>query len=115
MSGGGPALIWSPFADEDSAAAAAARLIEEGLVACANIIPQMRSLYVWRGERGETRECGVLFKTDAALLEQATRRLAELHPYETPAVIGWRADSVAPATAAWLGELAGEAPRKAGA
>jgi periplasmic divalent cation tolerance protein len=114
MSGGGPALIWSSFADEDSAATAAARLIDEGLVACANIVPQMRSLYVWRGERGEARECGVLFKTDAALLQHATARLAEIHPYETPAVLGWRADSAAPATAAWLGELAaGDALPKA--
>src|SRR5690606_34158659 len=76
------ALIWCPFADEASAAAAANRLLDEGLVACANILPPMRSLYIWRGERGDTREVGVLFKTDASLLERATARLAEIHPYD---------------------------------
>ncbi len=101
------ALIWCPFADEASAAAAAARLLDEGLVACANILPPMRSLYVWRGERGEAREVGVLFKTDAALLERATARLAEIHPYDTPAVLGWRADTAAPATRDWLRALVG--------
>jgi periplasmic divalent cation tolerance protein len=99
------ALIWSPFADEASAAVAATQLLDEGLIACANILPPMRSLYVWRGERGESQEVGVLFKTDASLLDQATARLAEIHPYETPAVLGWRTDTAAQATRAWLREL----------
>jgi periplasmic divalent cation tolerance protein len=99
------ALIWSPFADEVSAASAASTLLDEGLIACANILPPMRSLYVWQGERGEAREVGVLFKTDAALLEQATARLAAIHPYETPAVLGWLADTAAPETQEWLRSL----------
>ena len=105
MTSAGPALIWCPFADETSAATAADRLLAEGLVACANILPPMRSLYVWRGERGDARECGVLFKTDAALLERAVERLAQVHPYEEPAVVGWRVDAATPGTAAWLAEL----------
>jgi periplasmic divalent cation tolerance protein len=100
------ALIWSTFGDEAAAEAAAGALLDERLVACANIVPALRSLYQWHGERGESTETGVLFKTDAALLERAVARLAQLHPYETPAIVGWRADSAAPATAQWLGGLA---------
>jgi len=99
------ALIWSPFADEESAAAAARTLLDEGLVACANILPPMRSLFVWQGERGEQVECGTLFKTTAALLDRAVARLEAIHPYESPAILGWRADVTAPATAAWLATL----------
>ena len=106
------ALIWCPFADEASAAAVAGQLLDEKLVACANILPPMRSLYSWQGERGEAVEVGVLFKTDAALLDQATARLAELHPYDAPAVLGWRADTAARPTAEWLrGLVRGEDPR----
>ena len=105
------ALIWCPFADEDSAADAANRLLDEGLVACANILPSMRSLYVWQGERGEARECGVLFKTDASLLDRATARLAEIHPYDTPSILGWRADVAARPTAQWLWDSVRGAPR----
>ncbi len=101
----GPALVWSPFPDGDSAAAAASALLDERLIACANILPPMRSLYLWRGAHEESEECGALFKTDAALLDRAVARLNQLHPYEEPAVIGWRYDSAAPATAAWLGAL----------
>ena len=100
------ALIWSPFENEEAAAKAASQLLDERLVACANIVPGLRSLYVWHDERGEASECGALFKTTGALLDRAVARLCEIHPYETPAITGWRVDAVAPATAAWLGELA---------
>jgi len=96
------ALIWCPFADEASAAAAAQQLLDERLIACANILPAMRSLYSWQGERGEATEVGVLFKTDASALDRATARLAEIHPYDTPAVLGWRTDTAARPTAEWL-------------
>jgi periplasmic divalent cation tolerance protein len=99
------ALIWCPFATEDAAAAAAGQLLDEGLIACANILPAMRSLYVWQGERGEANECGALFKTEAGLLERAVARLAAIHPYDTPAIAGWNVDAAPPATLAWLGEL----------
>ena len=101
------ALIWCPFADEDSAAAVAGRLLDEGLVACANLIPAVRSLYVWNGERGESRETGCLFKTRADLLDAAVARIAALHPYDTPAVVGWLCGAAAEPTLAWLEQLAG--------
>lgn len=102
------ALIWSTFATETDAERAASALLDEGLIACANLLPGVRSLYVWNDERGEGREVGVLFKTDARVLDHAIARLAELHPYETPAIVGWRADAAAPATAQWLGGVAGK-------
>jgi periplasmic divalent cation tolerance protein len=62
----------------------------------------MRSLYIWQGARSETNEVGVLFKTDASLLTLATARLSEIHPYDTPAVLGWRVDTAPRATKDWL-------------
>jgi len=96
------ALIWCPFPDEASAEKAASQLLDERLIACANIVPAMRSLYVWDGKREEASEVGVLLKTDASVLTRATARLAELHPYDTPSILGWKADSVTRPTAEWL-------------
>jgi len=99
------ALIWCPFPDEDSAARAATQLLDEKLIACANILGPMRSLYEWNGARGDARESAALFKTDAALLDAAVARIAALHPYDAPAVLGWRCDAAAPTTAEWLAAL----------
>ena len=99
------ALIWCPFPDEESAAAVASALLDEGLIACANLLPAMRSLYVWKGERGDAREVGALLKTRADRLEAALARLVELHPYDTPAAVAWQSDAAAPATLEWLSDL----------
>lgn len=101
----GPALVWCPFPDADEAARVAGILLDENLIACANIVPVMRSLYVWNGERGDGEEAGVLLKTNAALLEKLVERLGALHPYAEPAILGWRCDSASPGTTAWLGGL----------
>lgn len=100
-----PALIWCPFPDSDSAGSVTDRLLDEGLIACANLLPGMQSRFTWRGERGEAAEIGVLLKTNAALLEATIARLADLHPYDEPAILGWLCDDAAPTTAAWLGAL----------
>ena len=102
---GGPALMWCPFPDAQTAASAGDALLGEGLVACVNIVPGIETRFVWRGQHTITQEVGVLLKTDAALLAAAIARLAELHPYEEPAILGWCCDAAAPATAAWLGAL----------
>ena len=99
------ALIYCPFPDDASAADVAERLLAEKLIACANIGGAVRSLFVWNGERGEATEVGVLFKTREALLDRAVARIAQLHPYEAPAVLGWRCDTAAEATAKWLSAL----------
>lgn len=105
----GAALIWCPFPDEASALDAIRRLLGENRIACANILPTMRSLYLWQGAVEESAETGVLFKTTAVLLDSAIARLSVLHPYDTPAIIGWQADAAAPQTLGWLDDMLGKA------
>ncbi len=98
----GAALAWCPFPDSESARAAAGTLLDERLIACANILGAIESHFVWEGARASGTEVGVLFKTTAERLEDLVERLGELHPYDTPAIFGWLVDEVHPATLAWL-------------
>ena len=98
-------LIYAPFPDRETARAVITQLLDEKLIACANLLGEVESLYEWDGERGEGCEIGVLFKTDASLLARAVVRIETLHPYEAPAVSGWNCDAAGTATAAWLGAL----------
>jgi periplasmic divalent cation tolerance protein len=100
-----PALIWCPFPDRECAAGIAQTLLDDGLIACANMLGEIQSFFVWNGERGEATETGVLLKTNSLMLDAAITRLVELHPYDEPAILGWRCDATAPGTAAWLGAL----------
>lgn len=98
---GKAALIWCPFADEESARAVLGQLLDERLVACGNCLPGVSSLFNWDGARGEGEEVGVLFKTTAALLDPAITRLEALHPYEQAAITGWTVRS-GEGTLRWL-------------
>lgn len=98
---GEAALIWCPFPDMDSARQVADALIGERLIACANLLPGVHSLFLWQGERCGIEECGMLCKTAAPRLAAAMARLGELHPYDTPALVGW-AVLADPGTLTWL-------------
>lgn len=98
------AMIWCPFPGKEAAREAASALLEENLIACANIIAPVESLFRWEGEIQSSEEVCVIFKTTFSVLEQATDRLAQLHPYDTPAIMGWHVDAAPPPTLAWLAD-----------
>lgn len=102
------ALIWCPFPDTETAKATADALLEERLVACVNILGTMHSMFIWEGDRQSATETGVLMKTHADRLEQAIARIERLHPYDTPAILGWRCDVANEATRAWLADPDGK-------
>lgn len=103
MSEPSAALVWCPFPDTKSAKVAAELLLEERRIACANIIPGIVSVFEWHGVCSTSDEVAVLFKTTADRLDGLVIRLGECHPYDTPAVVGWRCDAAHPETLEWLG------------
>ena len=96
------ALVWCPFPDSDSARAVAGQLLDERLIACANILGGIESHFIWQGAQASGTEIAVLFKTTSECLALLVARLGVLHPYDTAAIIGWRCDAAHPATMAWL-------------
>ena len=102
------ALVWCPFPDKAAALATAHTLLSEKLIACANIFPAIESVFEWQGEPSSAKEVAILFKTSADAMHALIARLGELHPYDTPAITGWRCDATHPATLTWLdGSLSG--------
>lgn len=99
------ALAWCPFPDREAARMASSALLDEGLIACANIIGNIEAIFIWDGERNSANEVAVLFKTNDGLLESLVERLGQLHPYDTPAIMAWSCDVAHPATLAWLGAI----------
>lgn len=102
------ALIYSPMPDAEVARSVAGQLLNEKLVACANIFGPMESIFVWNGAQDQSVEVGVLFKMTRTKLDLAIKRLGELHPYETPAIVGNVCDAAHPNTLAWLAQQVGE-------
>ena len=95
-------LVHTTFANEDDAARVARVLVEERLIACANILPGARSLYRWEGEVKDEREVVVLMKTRKQDWAAFVSRLHELHPYDTPECIATRIATGSPRYLQWL-------------
>ena len=84
-------LVTTP--DAEVAEGLVRALVEEGVVACGNILPGITSIYRWRGEVERATEALVVFKTTAAGAARLERRVPELHPYEVPEVLVLPVDS----------------------
>ena len=62
-------------------------LVSERLVACANIVPGIVSIFRWEDAVQRESEVLVILKTTEAGLSRLTDRLVELHPYDVPEVV----------------------------
>jgi len=78
-------LVTAPSAD--AAASLARTLVEEGLCACGNVVPGIRSIYRWEGKVQDGAEALLVLKTDRRLVGALKSRLPEIHPYQVPELL----------------------------
>ena len=79
-------LVYTTAPDSGVAEAIGSQLVEERLAACVNVLPKMRSIYIWQGEVQKDDEVVALIKTRAAMAAKVIARIEDLHPYDVPAV-----------------------------
>jgi periplasmic divalent cation tolerance protein len=68
----------------DEARKIARRLVEEKLVACAQITPWIESIYVWNDQLETSQESKVVFKTTLDQYELVAKTIQEHCSYEVP-------------------------------
>lgn len=83
----GALLVLCTCANREEADRLANALVSEQLAACANILPQIRSVYRWQGAIEQADEILILIKTSEKVFPQLRDRILELHSYDTPEVI----------------------------
>jgi periplasmic divalent cation tolerance protein len=88
--------------DADRAISLARALVDEGLAACVNVVPGVRSIYRWEGKVEEADEVLCLIKTRAEIFDRLRRRVAELHPYDVPEILSFAVDDGSPAYLDWV-------------
>lgn len=80
-------LVYVTAPDSEIAAGIASTIVSERLAACANILPEMHSVYHWEGKVEQSREVVLLFKTQADLIAPLMERITALHPYDVPCIM----------------------------
>lgn len=80
-------LLLTTWPDEEGARQAAKVWLDQKLVACVNILPQMQSLYIWNGELNRGTEHQMLLKTTAIRAKELEYSIVQMHPYECPEIL----------------------------
>ena len=85
-----------------SAERLARTVVEEGLCACVNVVPGVRSFFRWEGRVDAAGEQLLVLKTTAAAAPALRARLVELHPYQVPEVLELAVSDGLPGYLQWL-------------
>jgi len=80
-------VVYTTIDSEQDARKIAHLLLEEQIVACVNIIPNVESIYRWKGNIEEKKEFILIAKTVDDNATKAIKRIKEFHTDELPDVI----------------------------
>jgi periplasmic divalent cation tolerance protein len=77
-------------------------LVERRLAACVNLVPNLTSIYRWRGAVEEAEEVLLVIKTTEAQLAALEAAVRELHSYEVPEFLALRVEAASQPYLEWL-------------
>ena len=82
----------------------ARELVRRRVCACVNVVPGLRSVYIWKGAVEEDAESLLVIKTRADRFRALERAVAEVHPYEVFELIATQVETGNAAYLSWLDE-----------
>ena len=98
-------LIYLTIGDREKALTLARALVRERLLACANVVPGITSVYEWQGKICEEGEALLVGKTTRARLDALKARVQALHDYECPCLVALSVTDGLPPFLAWVAEM----------
>jgi periplasmic divalent cation tolerance protein len=102
----GPYILCLVTIDDFEKAVVIARtIVVQKLAACVNIIPEIRSIYSWKGEICDDRERLMIIKTRRSLFSKLQELITEMHPYEVPEIICFTIEDGLPDYLRWIHDV----------
>ena len=77
-------------------------MVEKGLVACVNIIPQIRSIYKWKEKLHNEEEMLLVMKSRKDRTEEIIDYIRKNHSYEIPEIVSLPITSGSEKYLAWI-------------
>ena len=79
-------------------------LLDERLIACANIIGPMASHFHWKGKVEQAEEFLIIMKSRSDLFELLSNLVARVHSYEVPEIVAIPIIAGSKSYLAWIDE-----------
>jgi len=83
-----PIVVFCTTPDFECAQNIATTLVEEKFAACCNIIQGLVSIYRWENKIQREDELLLIIKSSSEKFSSIEERVKNLHPFETPEIIG---------------------------
>ena len=104
-------IVVTSVGTEEQALDIAHALIRHRQAACVNLMPNVHSIYRWKGRVCDDGEFLLYIKTRVREFEGVRETIQKLNTYELPEVLAYRVDDSSAAFAAWIAK-ATERPKK---
>jgi periplasmic divalent cation tolerance protein len=95
-------IVFCTVPDMDTGRRIASHLVEYGLAACVNLLPDIESVYQWKGETLKDSEVLLMIKSRAADYSGLEAAISKLHPYELPEIIAVPLSNGSPEYLDWI-------------
>jgi periplasmic divalent cation tolerance protein len=80
-------VVFMTAASGEEATRLAEMLVGAHLAACVQILPEIESVYRWRGQIERSSEVLLLVKTTRGKFDDLEREVRALHSYDTPEIV----------------------------
>ena len=80
-------VLYVTFPTERMAFDVARLCIENKLIACANVLGSVKSIYEWKGKLCDELEWAVLMKCRSSQVKAAIKKIKSLHDHQCPCII----------------------------
>ena len=94
--------VYLTASSEEEALGLARVVLDEKLAACVNLLGGVRSLYKWEGKLCDEQEVAMVAKTTSCRAAALMVRLHELHSYETPCILTFKAHRAQALFSSWV-------------
>jgi periplasmic divalent cation tolerance protein len=95
-------VVFMTAANADEARRIANHLVEARLAACVQVLPEIESVYQWKGAVQREKEVLILAKTTAAQFDALEKAVRAIHSYETPEIVAVPMAAVSEPYRKWL-------------
>jgi periplasmic divalent cation tolerance protein len=98
-------VVVTSVGTEEQALDVAHALVRSRRAACVNIVPNVHSVYRWKGRVCDDGELLLIIKTRAASFESVRETIHKVNTYELPEVLGYSVDWASPGFSAWIEKM----------
>jgi periplasmic divalent cation tolerance protein len=106
-------VVITSVGTEEQAIDIAHALIRNRQAACVNLMPNVHSIYRWKGRVCDDGEFLLFIKTRAREFDGVRETIQKMNTYELPEVLAYRVDDSSPAFAAWIKKATDRPKRQA--